>query len=190
MIIFNQIIAQTFDAPFLFFIVKLLLAMVLGILLGLERIHAHKTAGMRTYALVTMAAAFFVSISIYIGESYMATFGASFNPALMPGNIIVGIGFLGAGLIIFKDGHIENLTTAAGMWICAGIGMAIGFGMFREAIFVSLLTFFVLGVLSFVEKAIRLHVFPDPQFVAQTEEVPKPLKSRKPRTPKKTLVVE
>jgi len=191
MIIFNQIVAQIFDAPFIFFIVKLLLAMILGILLGLERIHAHKTAGMRTYALVTMAAAFFVSISISIGEIYGGTFGVGFNPALIAGNIVVGIGFLGAGLIIFKDGHIENLTTAAGMWVCAGIGMAIGFGLFREAIFVAVVTFFVLGVLSFIERAIRLRVFPDPEFIAHMESVQKtPSKPRKPRAIKKSVVVE
>ncbi len=190
MIIFNQIVAQIFDAPFIFFIVKLLLAMVLGILLGLERIHAHKTAGMRTYALVTMAAAFFVSISISIGEIYGATFAGSFNPALIAGNIVVGIGFLGAGLIIFKDGHIENLTTAAGMWVCAGIGMAIGFGLFREAVFVAVVTFFVLGVLSFIERAIRLRVFPDPEFIAHMENVEKISKPRKSRVNKKSVVVE
>ena len=190
MIIFNQIIAQTFDAPFILFIAKLLLAMTLGILLGLERIHAHKTAGMRTYALVTMAAAFFVSISISIGQIFGSSFAASFNPALIAGNIVVGIGFLGAGLIIFKDGHIENLTTAAGMWICAGIGMAIGFGLFREAVFVSILTFFVMGILSFVERAIRLRVFPDPEFMAPMQATHKISKPRKPRTLKKSVVVE
>jgi uncharacterized membrane protein YhiD involved in acid resistance len=168
MIIFNQIISQTFDAPFVFFIVKLVLAMVLGILLGLERIYAHKTAGMRTYALVTVAAAFFVIIA--------QGFTSEVDPVIrMASQIIVGVGFLGAGLIIFKDGHIENLTTAAGMWMCAGIGMAVGFGMFREAIFVTILTFFVLGILSFAERAIRLRVFPDPAFEKSLEiSAPKP----------------
>jgi uncharacterized membrane protein YhiD involved in acid resistance len=177
MIIFNQIMAQLFDPAFVLFIAKLVLAMVLGILLGLERIHAHKTAGMRTYALVTMAAAFFVIIA--------QGFTTEVDPIVrMASQIIVGVGFLGAGLIIFKDGHIENLTTAAGMWMCAGIGMAVGFGMFGEAVFVSVLTFFVLGILSFLERAIRLRVFPDPEFKAQVEAVPKPRK----RAPRKTMV--
>ena len=181
---FNQSIIQIFDAPFIFFMVKLLLAMILGILLGLERIHAHKTAGMRTYALVTMAAAFFVMIA--------QGFTTEIDPIIrMASQIIVGVGFLGAGLIIFKDGHIENLTTAAGMWMCAGIGMAIGFGMFREAIFVAVVTFFVLGVLSFIERAIRLKVFPDPEFIEQQSmAVSKPSvkKTRKTKTLKVTSV--
>lgn len=160
---FNQIITQTFDAAFVLLMIKLVLAMVLGIILGLERIYAHKTAGMRTYALVTIAAAFFVIIA--------KGFTAEIDPIIrMASQIIVGVGFLGAGLIIFKDGHIENLTTAAGMWMCAGIGMAVGFGMFREAIFVTILTFFVLGVLSFAERAIRLKVFPDPVFEKTIEK--------------------
>lgn len=182
MIIFNQITAQLFDAPFLFFIAKMLLAMILGILIGLERIHAHKTAGMRTYALVTMAATFFVVIA--------TGFTTNDDSIIrMASQIIVGVGFLGAGLIIFKDGHIENLTTAAGMWMCAGIGMAIGFGMFKEALFVSVLTFFVLGVLSFIERSIRLHMFPDPEFIATNISDHKATKPRKPRTVKKSIAV-
>lgn len=182
MIIFNQIIMQTFDAPFMFFIAKLLLAMVLGILLGLERIHAHKTAGMRTYALVTMAATFFVVIA--------TGFTTNDDSIIrMASQIIIGVGFLGAGLIIFKDGHIENLTTAAGMWMCAGIGMAIGFGMFREAVFVSILTFFVLGALSFVERSIRLRMFPDPEFVATIDVPAKATRTRKSRAARKSVVI-
>lgn len=182
---FNQMLLQIFDAPFIFFIIKLLLAMVLGILLGLERIHAHKTAGMRTYALITVSTAFFISISLYIGQVFGASSGGGFNPGLMAANVITGIGFLGAGLIIFKDGHIENLTTAAGTWVCAGIGMAIGFGMFREAILVSVLTFFVMGILSFVERDIRLRVFPDPEFIKQMEQA-EGVQVKKPRKPRVT----
>ncbi len=175
---YGSIFAQIFDAPFLLFMGKLSFAMLLGLLIGLERVHSHKTAGMRTYALVSLSAATFISISLYIGETLGLQSGGGFNPELIAGNIITGIGFLGAGLIIFKDGHIENLTTAAGMWICAGIGMAVGFGMFREALFVTVLTFFVMGVLSFVERYVRLHVFPDPIF-EKTLEKPKRIRKKK-----------
>lgn len=173
------VLNQIFDAPFLVFIAKIALAMLLGIVLGIERIYAHKNAGMRTYALVSMAAAFFVLIA----QAAATAIGADISidaVTRMASQIIVGVGFLGTGLIIFKDGHIENLTTAAGMWACAGIGMAVGFGMFREAIFVTVLTFFVLGILSFVERAIRLRVFPEP---ISTPVVPEK-KPRKPRVPK------
>lgn len=154
---FNQI----FDPQFILFICKLSLAMTLGLVLGLERVYAHKTAGMRTYALVSVASAAFTMISIFIGENFIQ-FSSAFNPAYMVGSIIVGIGFLGAGLILHKDGHIENLTTAAGIWACAGIGIMIGFGMIKEALFMSILIFFVLGVMSIIERFVRLTFFPDP----------------------------
>lgn len=163
-----------FDPLFLLTIAKLSLAMVLGLLLGLERVYAHKTAGMRTYALASVATCFFIIISMHIG-AYISNPGDSFSPAQIAAAVITGIGFLGAGLIFFKDDHVQNLTTAAGLWMCAGIGMAVGFGMFREAIFASVLTFFVLGILTFFERYVRLRFFPDPVF----EQEEKKTRSRK-----------
>ena len=163
-----------FDPLFLLTVGKLSLAMVLGLLLGLERVYAHKTAGMRTYALASVATCFFVIISMHIGM-YISIPGDSFSPAQIAAAVITGIGFLGAGLIFFKDDHVQNLTTAAGLWMCAGIGMSVGFGMFREATFATLLTFFVLGVLTFFERYVRLRFFPDPAFEKQEKKV-KPMK--------------
>jgi putative Mg2+ transporter-C (MgtC) family protein len=154
-----------FDDAFLLVIIKVTLAMLLGLVLGLERVYAHKTAGMRTYALVAMASAFFVIVAQTVAETFAPNQVSADAVLRMASQIVVGVGFLGTGLIIFKDGHIENLTTAAGMWASAGIGMAAGFGMFREAIFVTLLTFFVLGILSVVERYVRLQVFPDPVLI-------------------------
>lgn len=159
--------------------------MLLGLLLGLERVYAHKTAGMRTYALVSMASAFFVIISQLVLENFAPNQISADAVLRMASQIIVGVGFLGTGLIIFKDGHIENLTTAAGMWASAGIGMACGFGLFREALFVAFLTFFILGVLSVVERYIRLEVFPDPAFEKALSETEKPKTVRKKRVSKK-----
>lgn len=144
--------------------------MLLGLLLGLERVYAHKTAGMRTYALVSVASAMFVSVSIFIGEHFYQ-FSDSFNPAFIPGNIIVGVGFLGAGLILHhKDGHIENLTTSGGLWACAGIGMMVGFGMWKEAVFMTFLIFFVLGIMSTVERSIRIRSYTDPIYEKSPEK--------------------
>lgn len=171
---FNQI----FDPQFIVFVCKLLLAMVLGLVLGLERVYAHKTAGMRTYALVAVASAAFTAISLYIGENFIQ-FTAGFNPAFIAGHIIVGIGFLGAGLILHKDGHIENLTTAAGIWACAAIGMMIGFGMIKEALFASIVIFFILGVFSLIERAIRLAFYPEDAAAIQPVETPKKKTSKR-----------
>ncbi len=152
-----------FDPQFLIVITKLCIAMILGLLLGLERVYAHKTAGMRTYALVCVSTCFFIIISLFIGD-HIAIRGDSFSPAQIAAAVITGVGFLGAGLIFFQNNHVQNLTTAAGLWVCAGIGMAVGYGMFREAAFATILTFFVFSVLSIVERYIRLKFFPDPEF--------------------------
>jgi putative Mg2+ transporter-C (MgtC) family protein len=160
---------ELFTPEFLLIIIKLSLAMILGLLLGFERIYAHKTVGLRTYALASVATCFFVIISLHIGTDISVP-GDSFSPAQIAAAVITGIGFLGAGLIFFKDDHVQNLTTAAGLWMCAGIGMSVGFGMFAPAIFATLLTFFVLAVLSVAERKIRLTFFPDPSFIKQLEE--------------------
>ena len=179
---FHFLLLQIFDAPFLLVIAKLSLAMLLGLLLGLERVYAHKTAGMRTYALVALASCAVITVSVFLG-AHFTHFATGFNPAFIAGEIIVGVGFLGAGLIIFKDGHIENLTTSGGLWICAGLGMMCGFGMVREAIFTAFLTFFVMGILSVVERRIRLHYFPDPVFEKTLEAEKKPRKKRVVKVP-------
>lgn len=160
---------ELLDQDFLMIIAKLCLAMILGLLLGLERIYAHKTVGLRTYALTAVASCQFIIISLFIGSAIAVT-GDSFSPAQIAAAIITGVGFLGAGLIFFNDGHVQNLTTAAGLWACAGVGMAVGFGMFREAVFMTVLIFFVLAILSIVERKIRLRFFPDPSFEEKHKE--------------------
>lgn len=154
-----------FDYQFITIALKLTLAMTLGLLLGFERILVHKTAGMRTYALVSMTSALFIAISEIVTHSYILSNGEFItDPLRVAAQVVVGIGFLGAGLIFFKDDKVQNLTTASGLWTCAAIGMAVGFGLYSEAIFATLLTFFVLGALSFFERKIRLRIFPDPEF--------------------------
>lgn len=80
------------------------------------------------------------------------------DPLKMIGNIIVGVGFLGAGIIILKDSTLVGLTTAAGLWLSAGIGMAAGFGYFGAALLATIMTLIIFTVLFYVEHALlRLH---------------------------------
>jgi putative Mg2+ transporter-C (MgtC) family protein len=130
---------------------RLVVAMVLGMLIGTERIIAHKTVGVRTYALITMGAALFVLVSQMVGQIYLN----SFNISNIPAAIITGIGFLGTGLMIKKDDHPLGITSAASFWISAGIGMACGFGFFNLAIFATILVLFIFVVLWFVEQKIK-----------------------------------
>ena len=135
---------------------QLFIAAVLGGLLGLERALAGKTAGMRTFALVSMGSALFIIISEIIGSKYLGI--AAFDPIRVASQIIVGIGFLGAGLIIFKESKISGLTTAAGLWVSAGIGTAVGYKLYSIALFVTILTLFIFTILWFVESKIKKEV--------------------------------
>jgi len=132
---------------------KLSLALLLGALLGLERIFAHKPAGVRTYSLVSMGSALFVVTSSIISDRYLAS-GVFSDPLRVASNILLGIGFLGAGVIIFKDSTLIGLTTAAGLWLSAGIGMATGFGLYGAAFLATILTLFIFTVLYYVEKGL------------------------------------
>ena len=133
--------------------VRLLVALILGMIIGTERVWAHKTAGMRTYALVSMGSALFVIISNEM-VNYYAGF-AGMNPLMIVSQIVVGIGFLGAGIIFNKDSKLVGLTTATGLWVSAGIGMACGLGLFSIAIIATILTLFIFIVLWFIEKGIK-----------------------------------
>lgn len=153
-------ISQLFMDPItLTFLIRLVIAMACGMALGAERILANKTAGMRTYALVSLGSALFVVISLYVTELYKDEF--NFDPLRMAAQVVAGIGFLGAGLIIFRDNHVTGITTASGIWVAAGIGIACGFGLFKLALLATLLTLFVFVVLWVIENRIRkLPVYP------------------------------
>jgi putative Mg2+ transporter-C (MgtC) family protein len=134
-------------------ILRLSLAMVLGMCVGAERLFVHKEAGMKTHALVAMGAAVFMLVSEAMVEKYINL--AGLNPTMIPAQIIVGIGFLGAGMIMFRDSQLRGLTTASGLWVTAGIGMAAGFGLYGLATVVTVLTLLVFIAMNIIEKPIR-----------------------------------
>jgi len=136
---------------------QLLLALLLGMILGLERSIVGKKAGMRTFALVAVGSCLFVLISELGGANWLGVEGVSFAPMRMAAAIITGIGFLGAGIIIF-DNELKGLTTAASLWVTAAIGAAVGFGLYSIAIFTALITLFVFEILWHVESFVSRHV--------------------------------
>lgn len=136
-------------------IIKLSIAMTLGIILGIERIVAHKTAGMRTYALVSMGAAAFVMISDMVIDGYIARGVVGVQPTYVLAQIVVAIGFLTGGLFIVKDSHVFGLTTASGLWISAAIGSASGYGFYALATIATFLTLFVFTGLWLIEDKVR-----------------------------------
>ena len=106
-------------------ILRLLLAAALGAIIGYQRERAGKAAGLRTHVLICVGAALFTVASIY-------GFGAATDPARIAAGVVVGIGFLGGGVIIrrVEEGIVAGLTTAATIWAVAGIGLAAGAGLY------------------------------------------------------------
>jgi len=132
---------------------RLLVALLLGMIIGIERVWAHKTAGMRTYALVSMGSALFVIVSSEMVKTYSNFSGM--NPLMIVAQIVVGVGFIGSGLIFSKDNKTLGLTTATALWVSAGIGMASGFGLYSIAIVATTLTLFIFTVLWFIEEQLK-----------------------------------
>lgn len=131
-------------------IIRLVVAIVLGMSIGAERFLVHKEAGIKTHALVSMGSALFIIISEYLSVLYSGYSG--FNPSVIASNIIVGIGFLGAGSIIFQNSRIMGITTAGGLWVTAGVGIAAGYGLYSLAVVATILILLILVVLNYLEK--------------------------------------
>jgi len=125
-------------------ICQLLLATLLGALIGLEREYKRKGAGLQTFSLVALGACLLTVISLQFG---------SFNPAIIQA-IAIGIGFIGAGVIFRQPSGTVGLTTAAGLWTTAAIGIATGTGLYFLAIFTTLLVLLVLSGLGLLEEKI------------------------------------
>jgi putative Mg2+ transporter-C (MgtC) family protein len=107
-------------------VLRLLMAALIGGLIGYERERAEKPAGFRTLLLVCVGATLFTVVSAY-------GFGATSDPARVAAGIVVGIGFLGAGTILREEGMVVGLTTAATIWAVAAIGLALGVGLYLLA---------------------------------------------------------
>ena len=111
------------------FVVRLVVSLVCGIVIGIERKTRSKEAGIRTHAIVCMAACLFMIISKYMTTAQFNDNGvASGDPTRIASTVVTGIGFLGAGIIMYRRDVMYGLTTAAGVWATAAIGMAIGSG--------------------------------------------------------------
>ncbi len=122
-------------------IFKLFLSLVLGGIVGIERKRKGQMAGVRTFALICMGSALAMIVSSYIPIVYNLKVG---DPARVAAQVISGVGFLGAGAIIQNKGSIRGLTTAAGIWIVAALGLAIGVGLYLIAVIATAFILFTL----------------------------------------------
>lgn len=130
--------------------IKLILAVLLGSIIGIERYTAGKDAGMKTHALVALGATLFVIISEALFFKYQGTI--AIDPSRVLSQVVVGIGFLGAGLIMFHDNRLSGLSTASGLWVTAGIGASIGFGFYNLALLSTVLVLVVFLLIGRLEK--------------------------------------
>lgn len=151
-------------------LIRLLVAVGLGSLVGIERTLAGKNAGMRTYALVAMGSALFVLVSQIISAQFVNL--TNFDPLRVASQIVVGIGFIGAGLVFHneKEMRASGLTSAAGLWVSAGVGMASGFGLYSLAVIGAILTLLIFTVLWYVEKGFKKLSYSDEKVEVKNAE--------------------
>jgi putative Mg2+ transporter-C (MgtC) family protein len=141
---------------------RLLLAAVLGGIIGIEREVRHKPAGLRTQMFICFGSAFFTVLSCQLAES----FGG--DHTRIAAQIILGIGFIGAGSILHARGSVTGLTTAATLFVVASIGMAVGGGLYLPTLFAALVLLLALQVLGLMETRFNL------QPISQTYDVVAP----------------
>ncbi len=146
--IYNDMISP--DVNLIGAITKLLLSLVLGAVIGFERRRKGQIAGLRTFALISMGATLAMLISIYIPQVYFGLKNG--DPGRIAAQVVSGVGFLGAGAIIQMKGSVRGLTTAAGIWMTACIGLAVGAGMYLISIIATLLIFFILVNIERIEQ--------------------------------------
>ena len=129
--------------------IRLVLAAILGGLIGIEREIRDKPAGLRTNILICVGSTLFMSLSTQVAQLLGG------DPTRIAAQIISGIGFLGAGAVLHSHGFVLGLTTAATIWVVAGVGMALGSGMYLVAAFATAMSLVTLYFLSFIEDKIQ-----------------------------------
>lgn len=132
------------------FLIHIAVAALLGGIIGMERGYRAKEAGFRTHFLVALGAALFMILSAHGFEGALTTEGHRLDVSRIAAQVVSGIGFIGAGTIIFQRQMVHGLTTAAGLWVTAAIGMAAGAGMYLLATFTTILVLIGLEALNWL----------------------------------------
>lgn len=133
---------------------QLILSCAIGSMIGLEREYKQRPAGLRTYALVCLGSTLIMVVSFDIFERFHDI--ANFDPTRLGAQVVSGIGFLGAGTIIHNKTSVKGLTSAAGLWVVASIGLAIGSKMYIEAFGYFIVVFFILHHFNAMERRQQL----------------------------------
>ena len=136
-------------------IVRLILAVFLGSMVGLERERHDKAAGLRTHMLVCVGSTLIMIVSAYGFNDLLGRQATVLDPSRVAAQVVSGIGFLGAGLIIFRRDVVIGLTTAAGVWAVAGVGLAVGGGLYIPAIITTVIIVLVMEAIIPIETRLR-----------------------------------
>ncbi len=131
---------------------KLFVAVILGALIGLERESKKKEAGLKTYSLVSLGSALFTLIALNLIKVYEENLAVGLDPIRVIQAIAIGVGFIGGGIIIYRQFHVEGLTTAAGLWLSSAVGISVGAGFYEIAILASILALIILTFFSYIER--------------------------------------
>lgn len=135
-------------------VLRLVLALLLGGLIGYERQSCNKSAGLRTHVLVCVGSCLIMILSVNIYRNVQGLTNA--DPARLAAQVVSGIGFLGAGTIMKEGLTVKGLTTAASIWVVSGVGLAVGAGYYFSAFMVTGLVFLTLSVLFRIEQKINI----------------------------------
>lgn len=138
------------------FVLRLFIAGVMGVLIGLEREYRAKEAGYRTHFLVALGSALIMIVSQYGFMDVLEADLVRLDPSRVAAQVVTGIGFIGAGTIILQKQIVRGLTTAAGIWATSGIGLAIGAGMYGVGVVATVLVLIGLETLSFFFKSMGM----------------------------------
>lgn len=133
---------------------RLILSMILGVMVGAERKRKGQIAGVRTFSLISMGSCLAMLLSIYVPQEYLGLKNG--DPARIAAQVITGVGFIGGGAMIQMKGSVRGLTTAAGIWMTAAIGMAVGVGMYACSIMATMLILLTLVTFGWYEKKRKL----------------------------------
>ena len=136
-------------------ILSIVIAALLGGAIGLEREYRSKEAGFRTHFLVGLGSGLFMVLSLHGFDDFMGIQGIQRDPSRLAAQVVSGIGFIGAGCIIFQKNAVKGLTTAAGLWVTSAIGMTAGVEMYDVAIAATVMVLVCLEGMNFLHH----HVF-------------------------------
>lgn len=135
-------------------LIQLIVAVLFGAIIGLEREYKGKEAGLQTYSLVSLGSCLLVVIGFNILEMFSYAAGINFDPLRLILAVATGIGFIGGGVIIHKEAKVEGITTAAGLWAAAAIGVAVGTRLYLVAFSALILSTIILIGFGELEKKI------------------------------------